>query len=135
MAKMPPRRILRSIVMDAISDREAFDDPSIEEETRKTIEAHRSLLLRLADDQPAMDGDTKDALALACLHARIWRESYVDSWIHTGEGDIILKARQDVERVDRTEKALGFRYRSMADVIESREKYLTLDQIRCGSCA
>ena len=66
MANMPPRRILRSIVMDAISDREAFDDPSIEEETRKTIEAHRSLLLRLADDQPAMDGDTKDALALAC---------------------------------------------------------------------
>jgi len=135
MAKMPPRRILRSIVMDAISDREAFDDPSIEEETRKTIEAHRTLLLRLADDQPAMDEDTKDGLALACLHARIWRESYVDSWIHTGEREIILKARQDVERVDRTEKALGFRYRNMADVIESREKYLTLDQIRGVSCA
>jgi len=130
MANMPPRRILRSIVMDAISDREAFDDPSVEEETRETIEAHRALLLRLADDQPAMDGDTKDALALACLHARIWRESYINSWIHTGERDIILKARQDVERVDRTERALGFRYRTMADMIKSRGKSISLDQIR-----
>jgi len=130
MANMPPRRILRSIVMDAISDREAFDDPSVEEETRETIEAHRALLLRLADDQPAMDGDTKDALALACLHARIWRESYIDSWIHTGERDIILKARQNMERVDRTERALGFRYRTMADMIKSRGKSISLDQIR-----
>lgn len=130
MTNMPPRRILRSIVMDAISDREAFDDPSVEEETRETIEAHRALLLRLADDQPAMDGDTKDALALACLHARIWRESYIDSWIHTGERDIILKARQNVERVDRTERALGFRYRTMADMIKSRGKSISLDQIR-----
>ena len=83
MAKMPTRIILRSIVMDAISDREGFNDPSIAEETANTIANHEALLLRLADDAPPLDDESKDALALACFHARIWRESYVDSWLPT----------------------------------------------------
>ena len=130
MPKLPPRRILRSIVEDAISDREGFDDPDIAEETARTIEAHRTLLLRLADDAPPLDDEARDALAFACFHARIWRESYVDSWIHTGEKEIILQARQAVERIDRTEKALGLRYRSTAELLETTAESVTLDELR-----
>ena len=130
MPKMPNRRTLRSIVMDAISDREGFDDPTIADETARTIVNHKALLARLADDAPPMDEETKDALALACLHARIWRESYVEAWQDTGEGEIILKAKQDVERIDRTEKAIGMRYLRMADMPENQGKLVPLDQIR-----
>ena len=130
MAKMPTRIILRSIVMDAISDREGFNDPSIAEETANTIANHEALLLRLADDAPPLDDESKDALALACFHARIRRESYVDSWLPTGEKDIILKARQDVERIDRTERALGFRYRPHADIASETAEMLSLNDIR-----
>ena len=132
MAKMPTRIILRSIVMDAISDREGFNDPSIAEETANTIANHEALLLRLADDAPPLDDESRDALALACFHARIWRESYVDSWIHTSEKDIILKARQDVERIDRTERALGFRYRHHADIASEGAISIPLSEIRSG---
>lgn len=130
MPKLPNRRILRSIVEDAISDREGFNDPDITDETRRSIEAHRTLLRRLADNSPPLDDEAKDALALACFHARIWRESYVDSWAHTGEKEIILQARQAVERIDRTEKALGLRYRSTAELLETTAESVTLDELR-----
>lgn len=130
MAKLPPRRVLRSIVMDAISDRQGFSDPMIDRETASIINAHKALLLQLADDAPMLDDKSRDALALACFHARIWRESYVDSWVHTGEKDIILKARQDVERIDRTERALGFRYRQHADIALEGARSVSLNDLR-----
>lgn len=130
MSKMPPRRILRSIVMDAISDREGFDDAPIARETAETIEAHQSLLMRLANDTPPLDKSTKKALALACVHARLWRESYVDAWSHTGEKVIILKAKLEVERIDKTESALGFCYRGSADIAAESAGWITLDEIR-----
>lgn len=129
MSKLPPRRILRSIVMDAISDREGFNDPSIADETAATIRGHKALLERLSDNAPPLDEEAKDSLALACLHARIWRESYVDSWLSTGEKNIILRARQDVHKIDRVEKALGFRYRMQADVEMANAKTISLADI------
>ena len=107
MAKLPPRRTLRSIVQDAISDREEFDDATIATQTSDIIVRYNAFLPRLADDAPPLSPDDINLLASACMHARIWREGYVDSWIATGEKAIILKARQDVDRVTRTEEALG----------------------------
>jgi len=129
MTGMPPRRILRSIVLDAISDRRAMEDPEIAEETARIIDAHRRLHDRLADDAPPLDDEARDALALACLHARIWRESYVDSWAHTNEKAIILQARQAVQRIDRTERALGFRYRLASECLEGCEM-VSIDELR-----
>lgn len=105
--KLPPRRVLRSIVEDAISDREEFDDEMVRDETKAIIARYREFLPRLADSAPPLSKEDHDLLVTACRHARIWREGYVESWLGTGEKRIILEARQDVDRVTRTEDALG----------------------------
>lgn len=105
--KMPPRRILRSIVEDAILDREEFDDPECADRTKEFLAMYRTFLPRLSDDGPAMTDADRQTLAYACMHARIWREGYVESWAHTGEKAIILAAKQDVERITRTEESMG----------------------------
>lgn len=107
MAKLPPRRILRSIVEDAISDRDEFDDCNCRETTSEIIARYKAFLPRLADDAPPLGADDLRLLASACMHARIWREGYVDSWRCTGDKAVILSAKQDVDRVTRTEEALG----------------------------
>lgn len=116
MPKMPPRRNLRSIVYDAIRDREAFDDPTVEDETKEQLARYGALMERLANDAPALDEAAKDHLAMACHHARNWRESLLDAWIGTDDRAVILECRQDIDRITRTEKALGMRYRRQADV-------------------
>ena len=110
---LPPRRILRSIVSDAISDRETFDDVSVAEYTKKTLAEYRAVLKNLAADAPPLSVDDLRVLTNACRHARIWRESLYDAWIHTGEKAILLSARQDIERIDRTEAALGVVHREL----------------------
>lgn len=105
--KLPPRKILRSIVEDAISDREEMQDADPSDETRALIGEYRAFIPRLADDAPPLSEDDKDILVKACHHARIWREGYLDAWINTGDKPIILAARQDIDRVKRTEEALG----------------------------
>lgn len=107
--KLPPRRILRSIVQDAISDREEMDDDSIRDRTAAHIASYEALLLRLADTAPPLTDADREVLVDACRHARIWREGLVDSWRNTGEKAIILGCRQDVDRVTRTQDALGVR--------------------------
>ena len=104
---LPPRRVLRSIVQDAILDREEMSDDTIRDRTKAIIQAYHDLLPRLADTAPALSEADKDLLATACRHARIWREGLVDSWANTGDKAVILECRQDVERVTRTETALG----------------------------
>lgn len=124
MVKLPPRRILRAIVEDAISDRQAIDD----ENGPADIAAHRALLPKLANTAPPLDDEAKDALAFACLHARLWRESYVESWLGTKDKAVIAQARRDVDKITRTETALGFRYRSKADVfLENAESVSLFD--------
>lgn len=107
MAKLPPRRVLRSIVEDAINDREEFDDCACERQTSEIIARYREFLPRLADGAPALGEADLQLMAYACMHARIWREGYLDSWKGTGDKAVILSARQDVERVTRTEEAMG----------------------------
>ena len=107
MAKLPPRRILRSIVQDAISDREEFDDANHRREPSGIVLRYRAFLPRLADSAPPLGDEDRELLATACRHARIWREGYLDSWKCTGEKAVLLEARQDVDRVTRTEDALG----------------------------
>lgn len=111
--KLPPRRILRSIVQDAIEDREAFEDPSVAEYTQKTLAEYRRLLEKLGPASPGLSSDDHRILINACRHARIWRESYYDAWAHTGDKAVILATRQDIDRVNRTEAALGVVHREI----------------------
>ena len=115
MVKLPPRRVLRSIVQDAIDDRQAFDDSTVAEETARTIEQYRALIVNLDQPGRALDEHDREVLKRACLHARIWREGYLDAWNHTGDKPVILEARQDIDRVTRTEEALGGRYMTALD--------------------
>lgn len=128
--KLPPRRILRSIVQDAISDREEMGDDSIREQTAAHIASYRALLPRLADAAPPLTDADRRILVDACRHARIWREGLVDSWRNTGEKAIILGCRQDVDRVTRTQDALGVR-RSFLEGGPDPEgiKYVTLQEL------
>lgn len=105
--KLPPRRILRSIVQDAISDREEMEDFDSQAKTMDLIDRYQAFLPRLADDAPPLSSDDRHLLATACMHARIWREGYADAWAGTGDKAVIAKARQRVDRVTRTEAALG----------------------------
>ncbi len=111
--KLPPRRILRSIVSDAISDREDFDDTTVAECTRKTLAEYRAMLEKLSANAPPLGEHDMRILINACRHARIWRESYYDAWIHTGDKAVLLSAKQDIERVERTEAALGVVHREL----------------------
>lgn len=87
-----------------------MEDESIATETAGTIAKYRDLLGKLEQTSRPLDDSDRKTLGLACLHARIWRESYLDSWINTGEKQVILEARQDIKRIARTETALGGRY-------------------------
>lgn len=107
MRALPKRRVLRSIVQDAISDREEFSDPDIAEQTAATIASYHDLLPRLADDAPPLSEADRRILASACGNARIWREGYKDAWVGTGEKRILHDAQIDIDRVTRTEEALG----------------------------
>ena len=131
MAKLPPRRILRSIVEDAISDREEYEDAHSREKTSDLIRRYKALVPRLADDAPPLSDGDRSLLGTACMHARIWRESYVDSWRHTGEKAIILSARQDVERVTRTEEALGIvRHWTMGGPMPEGVRSVPINELR-----
>lgn len=105
--KLPPRRVLRSIVEDAISDHEEMQDADMRDATKAYIASYRALLPRLADSAPPLTQQDREVLVDACRHARIWREGLVDSWRGTGDKATILSCRQDVDRVTRTQDALG----------------------------
>lgn len=105
--KLPPRRILRAIVSDAIDDRVEFDDESVADRTAESIAKFRDILPRLADAAPPLAPSDIDILASACVYARIWREGYLEAWEGTGDKPVILEARQDVDRVTRVEQAIG----------------------------
>ena len=115
MSKMPPRHVLRNIVEDAISDREGLCDETIKDKTQASIASYRELLGTLAKERQALTEADREVLKRACLHARIWRESYLESWLNTGDKQVILEARQDVDRITRTETALGGRYMTALD--------------------
>jgi len=116
MGKLPKRRILRVIVHDAIGDREEFKDPSIVDETEETIRKYRALLVSLGDNDPPLTTEMKDTLAQACHHARYWREGFLDAIAHTGDKDLILKTKQEIAQIDRTEVALGVSYKSAMQI-------------------
>lgn len=110
--KLPPRRILRLIVQDAIDDRLGFADANrrdeeVRSQTLECVREYRAFQPRLSDDAPALSDADRDLLARACMHARIWREGLVASWQRTGDKATLLEARQDVDRVTRAERALG----------------------------
>lgn len=107
MRKLPPRRVLRGVVEDAISDREGFFDPTIEEETLQAIADYRSVLPKLSDKAPPLTKETLAIIAKACTHARYWRDSYLDAYAGTNDKPAILAAKQDIERLEKVEEALG----------------------------
>lgn len=106
---LPPRRIIRSIVRDALSDREEMldSDASTADVSRALIARYSELLPRLEDNAPALLPEDRSTLDRACVHARIWREGLLDAYAGTGDKGMILKCRQDVDRVKRLEAALG----------------------------
>ena len=105
--KLPPRRVLRSIVQDAINDREEMEDPEIRDRTLAQLAGYRDFLPRLSDNAPPLSAEDRKLLVTACMHARIWRAGYAEAWAGTGDLAVIQKAKQDVARIDRTEEALG----------------------------
>ncbi len=104
--KLPPRRILAGILTDAISDRAGMDDVTIADKTRQQIKDYKELQIFLKGNTP-MTNAHRNILANACRHALIWRESYYNAWIDTGDKAVLLEARQDIDRALRTQKALG----------------------------
>ena len=118
-AKMPPRRVLRSIVEDAISDRAEFTDIEKREETAAQVASYKKLLEHINNYARPLDEEDKEVLALACFHARIWRESYLEAWAGTGEKAIIADCKHDIARIDRVEKALGTRIRFAHEMTEN----------------
>ena len=133
MARLPPRRMLRSIVQDAISDREEFDDPEFAARTAASIASYRDLMPKLADAAGPLGPDERHTLARACDHARIWREGLVDAWSGTGDKAAILETRQDVERITRTEDALGVTRHWLSGGPEPEGvRTVTLEQLRAA---
>lgn len=105
--KLPPRRVLRCIVQDAISDREEMDDATRRQQTSSCIDGYKALIDRLSDGSPALSQSDLLLLGDACRHARIWREGYAEAWQHTGDHAVIQRNRNNVDRITRTENALG----------------------------
>lgn len=132
MSKMPPRHVLRSIVEDAISDREGLCDETIKDETRASIVSYRDLLGTLAKERQALTEADREVLKQACLHARIWRESYLESWLNTGDKQVIHEAGQDVDRITRTEAALGGRYMTALDHALANSVPVSIFDLRKG---
>lgn len=106
--KMPERRILRSIVQDAINDRKEISECHRGgcRQADDAVARYGRLLTRLQGVAP-MTPEDRDALASACMHARIWREGLVDAWKDTNDKMQKLACRQDLDRVARTEETLG----------------------------
>lgn len=122
MAKLPPRALLRSVLNDAISDREEFLDAhsrqhgvAPDEETtalialtKAQIARYEDLERRLPDPRP-LTGADEETLATATQHARIWRVGLQDAWRGTGDKANIRACREDVARLEKVEAALGVR--------------------------
>jgi hypothetical protein len=113
MSKLPPRRILRGIVCDAIEDRNTFEDPNIEDQTNKYLSDYKNLLKCLGDVSPPLSKENKIVLRSACRHARYWRESFKDAYQHTGDKQVLLEAQRDLDWLSKTEAALGVQYREL----------------------
>lgn len=107
--KLPPRRVLRSVLQDAIDDRiEMLDcDPSQADALNILLARYRDLEPRLADAAPPLTEADVKTLRRACGHARIWREGLVDSWSGTEDKAQKLSVRQDLDRLEKLETALG----------------------------
>jgi len=119
MAKLPPRRVLRGVLNDAISDRNEFVDanrprfgqPDAEaakliEMTRGQIARYEELEKRLSDPRP-LTAEDHATLSMSVHHARIWRITLLDSWKGTGDKANLLACRQDIARLEKVEAALG----------------------------
>lgn len=104
--KLPKRIQLRSLVCDAIDDRLAMEDDSMKAELKALIESYRALKKKL-EGPAVLNEEDKKILARACVHALMWRESYLDAWKHTGETSVINDTKRRIEIVKKTQKALG----------------------------
>lgn len=108
MAAKIKRRVVASILHDAISDREGLQDLSIAEETEGYLKDYRDLLENIKNGKP-ITRDDHSVIAHACHHARIWRTSYLEAWAHTGDKEIIREAKEDIKRINRTEEKISVR--------------------------
>lgn len=128
---LPKRAKLRAIVEDAINDREGFDDPSMKQETAATIASYKVLLKSLGNQAGPLNEENKEILRKACFHARIWRESYLESWENTNDKQVINSIKQDIKVIDKTEDALGGKYRNhFQEALENSESVSIWDLLK-----
>lgn len=117
--KLPPRKLLRGVLSDAINDREGFLDANrprhgepddktkaLIDKTHEQIAQYKEVEARLDSPQQLNDRDL-NIIAMATHHARIWRSTLVDSWKDTGDKQNIRLCREDMERLKKVERALG----------------------------
>jgi hypothetical protein len=130
MSKLPNRKVLRGILADAISDREGMNNPETNAETRATISKYRLLQEKLEIPSSIITEKDKDTLALACFHARIWRESYYDAWSGTGEKEILHTIRNDIAKLDRVERSIGRRIRHVYEALIENAQCVSINELR-----
>ncbi len=109
MTKLPNKKILCSILRDAILDRESFDYSELAETTAAQIASYSALLDRLERGSRLKNAD-KDIMALSCFHARLWRESYIDSVNGCLSKEDMKREEKSVLDIGKVEKAIGMRY-------------------------
>ncbi len=109
MTKLPNKKILCSILRDAILDRESFDYAEMEEATAAQIASYSALLDGLEQGSRLKNAD-KNIMALACFHARLWRESYIGSVNGCLSKEDMKREEKSVLDIGKVEKAIGMRY-------------------------